>query len=209
MFSFILGGLLIVAPSMVLELIGEEVLSACNIKNVFNYNFFIYFLIVPITEESLKYMAMRVSQLKLKSQDIYVFETIVQSITISLSFALLENIFYCYSLNDFRIMLIRGITSVPLHCITGLYMGHFYGLSRYYDYKRRPGKKFIYNIIALLSPILIHGSYDLLVSGSSSYEKIATIFYLLLLDIYAIHSTLKYCVKDRRYILIDSKRVVK
>ena len=74
----------------------------------------------------------------------------------SLGFALLENIFYVFNWG-FTTGLVRRITAIPLHTLTGIVMGYYVGIAKFSDNEKNK-----YKIIlkGLLLAILIHGGYD-------------------------------------------------
>ncbi len=95
---------------------------------------------------------------------------IVYGITASLGFAFYENITYVYFADTFRdsleIAWARAFTAVPSHAFDGVIMGFFIG--RYYFIKK--GKN-INLSLALVIPILFHGTYDwVLMEESINYK---------------------------------------
>ncbi|MCP4154860.1 MAG: PrsW family intramembrane metalloprotease, partial [bacterium] len=74
----------------------------------------------------------------------------------ALGFAMLENVLYVLSLGV-STGILRAITSVPLHCFTGVFMGYYVGLakvSKNKDFRRKSIFK------GFLIAYLIHAIYD-------------------------------------------------
>lgn len=75
------------------------------------------------------------------------------SIAIALGFSLAENILYLTaSAAPLSLILLRGITAVPLHSLCGAYMG-------YYTAKAKR-KEMGFHPLSLLVPVAIHGLYN-------------------------------------------------
>ncbi|MBI9105021.1 MAG: PrsW family intramembrane metalloprotease [Spirochaetales bacterium] len=107
------------------------------------------FLVAGLVEESIKLAVIMIFIFKRDEFD-EVHDGIVYMITASMGFAFFENIMY--SFGSSAIILIRGVTAVPLHAIASGIMGYYIG-------KTKCGDK---NYIAkgLLLAVLIHGTYD-------------------------------------------------
>ena len=95
---------------------------------------------------------------------------IVYGITASLGFAFYENITYVYFaetlIDSLEIAWARAFTAVPSHAFDGVIMGFFIG--RYYFLKKN---KNLNLSLALIVPILFHGTYDwVLMDESINYK---------------------------------------
>jgi len=90
-----------------------------------------------------------------------VYDGIVYSALIALSFAACETLIYVFNEPDITSMkslaILRGITTVPLHLICGICMGHFIGKEKFtWGTKRR-----LFNLImALFFPTFLHFIYN-------------------------------------------------
>jgi len=107
------------------------------------------FIVAGCVEEGMKLLTVRAAVWKKAAFD-EMMDGIVYTITASLGFAFFENIFY--SSGPVAVLLIRGVTAVPLHAIASGTMGYFLGVSRV------TGKNLI--LSGYLSAVLIHGLYD-------------------------------------------------
>lgn len=109
------------------------------------------FLIAALVEESMKLLVIRLYVFNKPAFD-EISDGIIYTITASLGFAFFENILYSFGTP--LVLIIRGITAVPLHASASGILGYYLGIS-----KIRKEKKILKG---LLIGILIHGLYDFL-----------------------------------------------
>lgn len=186
----IIVGAIMGLPAMILEEMG----------GIFNYYFFgsnalLYFvvenfLIVALVEEGLKYLGMKLFTWKSKAFD-YRFDGIVYSVSVSLGFAMLENVLYVLS-GGLRTALVRAVVSVPGHAIFGIYMGRYYGLAKYFSYNKKYSKKLKRK--ALWIPVVLHGIFDFILS--ININPLVFLVYIIILDIVTISNINKYSRDD-------------
>ncbi len=90
-----------------------------------------------------------------------IYDGIVYMMLIALSFAGLENIMYAFSestiSNSIGLSLMRDFTTVPLHVICGIIIGHFMSLGSFSKDKK---KKYINILCAILVSSFIHGTFN-------------------------------------------------
>lgn len=90
-----------------------------------------------------------------------IYDGIVYMMLIALSFAGLENIMYAFSestiSNSIGLSLMRDFTTVPLHVICGIIIGHFISLGSFSKDKK---KKYINILCAILVSSFIHGTFN-------------------------------------------------
>lgn len=90
-----------------------------------------------------------------------IYDGIVYMMLIALSFAGLENIMYAFSestiSNSIGLSLMRDFTTVPLHVICGIIIGHFMSLGSFSKNKK---KKYINILCAILVSSFIHGTFN-------------------------------------------------
>ena len=96
------------------------------------------------------------------------FDAVVYSVSVSLGFAAFENVLYIMNFG-LGVAPIRAVTAIPMHCITGIFMGHYYGQAKYCEFRHEWTKMSIYNITAYVVPVLLHGFYDF-AAGSESWR---------------------------------------
>ena len=94
--------------------------------------------------------------ISLKKRTMPVLEGIITGMLFGMGFAAVENIFYALSSSP-SVIIIRTISSVPLHVFTCGIMGAFLGEASLY--RNRAGF-FLMVMTAFTVPLLIHGFYD-------------------------------------------------
>ncbi len=90
---------------------------------------------------------------------------IVYGVAASLGFATLENILYVGS-GGIGVTVLRALTAVPGHAFTGAVMGYYVGRARFAG----PERVGLYGL-ALLVPMLLHGTYDFPLLIVSRFKK--------------------------------------
>lgn len=120
---------------------------------------FLAFLVIGgVVEEGAKYLALKFSKPKTKKQ------IFVNMLFIALIFCILEDFFYLKRTNYFwQLALYRILT--PFHLVFAVVMSFF--LAKAYD---NPSKTLIYNGLALVIPIVIHGYYDYIFKDFKFYN---------------------------------------
>jgi len=114
-----------------------------------------------LTEESLKYLAFILIVTKLQEFD-EKMDAIVYGTLISLGFATYENYEYVYLYfpdSSYAIAWARAFSAIPLHAMCGVIMGYHLGM-HYFENKSNSN----HLLLALLIPILVHGSYNYLIN---------------------------------------------
>lgn len=139
-------GLVSVIPAVSIEFMADRILVGRS--GLFAY-FFEAFIIAALVEELIKFGTVRLYVFNKPEFD-EVTDGIVYTVAASLGFAVLENLMY--SFGPTTVLLIRGVTAVPLHAIASGIMGYFIGLS-----KTRRCRSAAPGIILA---VLIHGFYN-------------------------------------------------
>lgn len=106
----------------------------------------------------------------------HAFDPIVYASFVSLGFAALENICYCFSYVSYGFLpiFLRGFISVPCHLAFGIIMGNYLGLAK-------EKRKTYYLFFSFFIPVLCHFCYDFLLMISSSFSAILFGIFLALL----------------------------
>lgn len=139
--------------------------------------FMAYFGVVACTEEGLKYLF--VNHKTWNSREFNcLFDGIVYCISVSLGFALMENILYVFNYG-LSTAFIRAVTAIPGHACFGIFMGIWYGFAKKADHRSQYTLSTIYRILGLIVPILIHGMYDYLADDT-------LIFFIFILVLFFI-----------------------
>lgn len=139
-------GLVAVIPAAAIELVAARLLLT---KPGLFAIFIEAFIVTALVEELCKFGTVKLYVFK-KAEFDEVTDGIIYTVAASLGFAMLENLMY--SFGSPVVLLVRGITSVPLHATASGIMGYFIGLS-----KMVPGRSPLPGIVLA---VLIHGFYD-------------------------------------------------
>ncbi len=120
-----------------------------------------------------------------------IYDGFVYSAIIALSFAGMETLTYVFSEPDFESMkslaILRDFTTIPLHLVCGIIMGHFVAIERFSKTKIYKVRK-ITN--SLLMPTIVHSIYNvffsiiLLLFRNSSFLLLIVLIFIL--SVYAL-----------------------
>ena len=110
-------------------------------------------------------------------------DAVVYAVFVSLGFALWENVQYVFSYG-FGTALVRAFTAVPGHACFGVFMGTWYGLAKKQQLWGREDTSMVCRTMAVMVPMLIHGTYDLIASIGNSW-----IFVVFIAVMFAISFT--------------------
>lgn len=189
--SLLLWGILSTTIALLLEMFGEWVLNKSFVEENVVYNLILYFLIVGLSEEGAKYLLLRIRTWKDREFNC-LYDAIVYSVTVSLGFALWENLSYVFRAaiygNAISTALLRAITAVPGHASFGVIMGIFYGKAKEYSNKRDKKKSIIFEILSVLLPLLVHGLYDFIATYENVYGYIGTIVFFVFIVLLFVFS---------------------
>ena len=116
------------------------------------------FCMAALVEEIVKFLAMRFGSWKYQGFN-YRFDGIVYGVSSAVGFAVYENINYV-AMYGFQTAVVRAFTAIPLHAFCGVFMGVIYSYSKKASILGRKRASAGYTLLALLLPMLIHGTYD-------------------------------------------------
>lgn len=156
LFSLVLG-IASTIPALILGSLADPVFSTFS---PLVYIFLTAYVTSALIEESSKLFVVFRFIVPKKDFD-EVSDGIVYTIGASMGFAILENILYSAG-NPLSLMLLRGITAVPLHAIASGIMGYYIGRSKF----EHPSIRFK----GLFFAVLIHGTYNFLLFTSSIFS---------------------------------------
>lgn len=181
-------GVLSCIPAAIYENIGEDILKEIVSPRQALYQILLAYCIVALSEESVKYFALKLSTWKNRNFN-YRFDGIVYAVFASLGFAALENVLYVYQ-SGFKVAIARALLSIPGHCNFGIFMGYFYGQAKYREAVGDPTGCVMQRRTGLLVAILFHGTYDGLLFlyqvTKESFYIVAFIIFVVVLDIMAL-----------------------
>ena len=109
-------------------------------------------------EEIVKFLAMKIGSWRYPGFN-YRFDGIVYGVSAAVGFAVYENINYV-AMYGLETAIVRAFTAIPLHAFCGVFMGVIYSYSKKAAILGNKGASIGYTLLALLVPMLIHGTYD-------------------------------------------------
>ncbi|MFM6926532.1 MAG: PrsW family intramembrane metalloprotease [Ferruginibacter sp.] len=151
MLSFFMGMLTII-PAIIIQLgltgpveklMGQGILYTA----VFSY------LIVALSEEGSKFLALRFVPFRRKAFD-DPFDGIIYAVMVGMGFATVENIMYVTD-RGLGTGILRMFLSVPAHGTFAVLMGYHLGLAKF-----DPANRKRYMILAIFWPVVFHGTFD-------------------------------------------------
>lgn len=149
--SFFLG-ILSILPAIVIQLALTKPVERIMGQGILYTAVFSY-LIVALSEEGSKYLALRYGPYRRRAFD-DPFDGIVYAVIVSMGFATLENIMYVTN-HGIGTGILRMFLSVPAHATFGVLMGYHLGLAKFI-----PAQKKKYMFLAIFWPVLFHGTFD-------------------------------------------------
>lgn len=189
------------APAAFLEGVGDNVLLSFLNYNDMEYIILENFLVIAVAEELCKYLFMRIATWRNKNFNFF-FDGIVYAVTVSLGFALLENILYVMD-GGISVALTRAALSIPGHACFGVCMGIYYSEARYRKNYNMNAESRSYTFLALVLPMLMHGFYDFALSTNSILMMIAFFLFVGVTDFMCIRKILKYSKNDKYIMKVD------
>ena len=170
--AFVLGVLSII-PAVIIQLSYGHEISDIQNQGTLSVAFFSY-CIVALSEEGSKFLMLRLFIYPRKHFD-DPFDGIVYAVMIGMGFATIENIGYVYQ-HGLGTGILRMFLSVPAHGTFAVLMGYFIGFAKFRDIN-----KLYYFGMALLIPVLFHGSFDFFIFvGSDSLIALGAIVSFIL-----------------------------
>ena len=193
---FIAGGLMTI-PAGIAEAffipIASRILEPTGSMTLFL--FVENFLIIALAEEGFKRLAMRGLTWRHPAFN-FRFDGVVYGVAAALGFAAFENVMYIlgYGLG---VAPVRAVTAIPLHCIAGVFMGHYYGMAKYFLSRGMEAESRRNMRLSLLMPVLIHGFYDFAAMEGNGSVAAGFLLFIVVLDIIAISAVRRYSRTDQ------------
>ena len=164
LWKLIVSGVISALIALVLERVFS--LPLMLVEDPLAYNIILYFIIVAFSEEGAKYLMLYLRTWKNPEFNCQ-FDGVVYAVFVSLGFAIWENISYVLHYG-FTTALVRAVTAIPGHASFAVFMGIFYGIARRAAAEGKASKKKLFQILAVIIPALVHGTYDFIASTASS-----------------------------------------
>lgn len=149
--SFFLGMVAII-PAIIIQLALTKPANQLMGEGVM-YTAVFAFLIVALSEEGSKFLALRFVPYRRKAFD-DPFDGIIYAVMVSMGFATLENIGYVLQ-NGLGTGILRMFLSVPAHATFAVLMGYHVGLAKFDTANRRR-----HMLLAIFWPVVFHGTFD-------------------------------------------------
>lgn len=156
--SLVFYGVLATFLAMVTERLGTWLLTRSGISEPAIYYAILYFGVVAISEEGFKYLLLKRRTWNCPDFNCQ-FDGIVYAISVSLGFALWENIGYV-AMYGLSVAFLRAVTAIPGHACFGVFMGIWYGFAKKHENRGNYGLSLLCRVLAVVFPILLHGAYD-------------------------------------------------
>lgn len=179
----ILLGALSAIPAIILELVMEGLYNIFYTQGTVFYLFLENFIGVALVEEVCKYFAGCIPTWKNKNFD-FKFDGVVYMVASAVGFAVLENILYVMQ-GGIKVALMRALLSVPAHVTCGIFMGLYYGKSKYAAVHLQNGKAQLYTFLSIFVPMLIHGFDDFCLSLGTGVVMCTYFVFIVGIYIYA------------------------
>ena len=195
--TLVLYGILATFGALITEQLGEELLTSLVPPGTTAYNVLLYFVVVALSEEGFKYLLLKRRTWRSGAFNCQ-FDGVVYAVFVSLGFALWENISYV-AMYGLGTAAVRAVTAVPGHACFGVFMGAFYGLAKRYDNFGDEGASRRCCRLAVLVPMLLHGTYDFIATlEADGYALVFAAFVAVLF--LAADRMIKRLSRDDRFI---------
>jgi len=190
----IIGGIISTVVALIWEKIGIGIIDRISMTDA-KYYFVMFFLLVGPAEEISKYIFLKKISWRDPSFNCQ-FDAIVYSVSVSLGFALFENVKYVLSYG-FSTALIRAVTAIPGHASFGVFMGVWYGVAKRQEVLGNVSASKLFRVIALITPILIHGAYDYIATVATDTGSYLFIIFIGALFFITYKVVKRLSAKDR------------
>lgn len=153
-------GFVVTLPAIVFEMLSDR-LFGMVLYGTLAYDFLKAFIVAALVEEVLKLLVvLRFAYHHVDFDE--VMDGIVYTVVASLGFACLENLIYAAECG-LGIILVRGITAVPMHAVASGMMGYYIGKAKFSSSEHQARRLIIKG---LCYAILFHGVYDFFIFAS-------------------------------------------
>ncbi|MBQ7480913.1 MAG: PrsW family intramembrane metalloprotease [Lachnospiraceae bacterium] len=192
--KLLIAGVVSVIPAILLEMLFGSVFGVSEGASSVFLVAIDAFIVTALVEEGLKYFILKKFTWNVADFN-YTFDAIVYSVTVSMGFAIIENIFYVLS-NGVGNAIIRAVISVPGHAVFAVYMGYYYGMAKLCDKEgdARGRKKLLKK--ALWVPVGLHGFFDFCLMSNSTVLILVFMAFIGVLYFLTYKNLKKFSVQD-------------
>ena len=195
--TLVVQGIVATSLAVFTESLGDQIIRWFVAEDSILYNAIFFFLVVALSEEGFKYLLLKEKTWNSPAFNCQ-FDGVVYAVSVSLGFALWENIQYVI-LYGFGVAVLRAVTAVPGHACFGVFMGAWYGLAKRYANAGEREKSERCLKLSLLTAVLLHGCYDFI--ASVEITGYGWIFFAFVLVMFVISwLTVRKLSKNDRYI---------
>ena len=190
-------GIISTFVAVMCERLGQLILNLFFAEETTLYNILMYFIVVGLSEEASKYVLLEKRTWDSPHFNCK-FDGVVYAVTVSLGFALWENIEYVLNYG-FETALIRAVTAVPGHACFGVFMGVWYGLAKSLSLKKDESASKTCRRLAVIIPAFIHGCYDYIATMTDPNSTIIFVVFVAVMFI-ASYLVVKRLSETDRYL---------
>ncbi|MBR1724307.1 MAG: PrsW family intramembrane metalloprotease [Ruminococcus sp.] len=175
-----------VIPAAILEGIGIGIIAgvlaatgrSASVDDLGEFGMSVYYavqyvFVVGLAEEACKYFTFKWIIFHDREFD-NTYDGVIYGAASALGFATLENLMYVFLDNNAPLAtaIMRAILSVPMHAVTGIVMGYYFGITKYRKYNNvnadsHPERG------AFIFSVILHGVYDFWVTLPEVYEDMS------------------------------------
>ncbi len=182
--SLMVLGVLSTTLASLTEQLGDIAVAYFFPEGTLEYDILLYFIVVAFSEEGFKYLLLKTRTWR--SPDFNcLFDGVVYAVTVSLGFALWENIGYVLSYG-IGAAVARALTAVPGHACFGVFMGAWYGFAKRRELAGDATRSGRCRRMAVLVPALLHGAYDFIAARQT--EAMSAVFVVFVLLMFFVSS---------------------
>lgn len=205
--SLAISGIIATFLAMMAESVGYLLVSSVFWEGSILYNFFFYFFVVALSEEGFKYLLLKKRTWNSPAFNCR-FDGVVYAVFVSLGFALWENISYV-GMYGMQVAILRAVTAIPGHACFGVFMGVWYGLAKKFDLYGNDEKANRYCKLAIIFPVLLHGSYDFIASMENSWFTLVFIVFIAVMFWISLHMVKQQAKRDHYLDGVSYKSVIR
>ena len=177
--GLVFRGIIATTLAVFTEELGEVLLEDLWPEDSVIYRAIMYFIVVGLSEEGFKYLVLRRRTWCTPAFNCQ-FDGVVYAVSVSLGFALWENIGYV-AMYGLGTAMVRALTAVPGHACFGVFMGAFYGMAKRYENYGFPGKSKTCRRLAVVMPTAVHGLYDYIASSDAEGSEWLFLLFVIIL----------------------------